>query len=67
MCAPSITLITDIILSLPGLISRFLTQGNKFVDYDVNMHPLNLILIIFHLKFLGNYGPTYKLTNYPSH
>ena len=48
---PPLHLSTELILSFPGLILNFLIRGNYFVDYNVNMHPLNLNLILFPLKF----------------
>ena len=48
---PPLLLSTELILSFPGLILNLLTRGNYIVDYNVNMHPLNLTLILFPLKF----------------
>ena len=48
---PPLLLSTEHILSFPGLILSLLTRGNYFVDYNVNIHPLNLNLILFSLKF----------------
>ena len=47
ICAPSITLINRTYLYLPGLILNLLTCGNYIANYNVNMHPLNLTLIVF--------------------
>ena len=48
---PPLLLSAELIISFHGLILSLLTRGNYFVNYNVNMHPLNLNLILFHLKF----------------
>ena len=49
---PRLLLSTELILNFPGLILSLLTLGNYFVDYNVNMHPINLNLILLPIKFL---------------
>ena len=42
---------TELILNFLDLILSLLTRGNYIVDYNVNLHLLNLNLILFPLKF----------------
>ena len=48
-------LLISLITSIPGLILNFLTRGNYFVEYNVNMHHLNLTLILLALKFVDRF------------
>ena len=48
---PPLFLSAELIINFPGLIFSLFTRGNYFVDYNVKMHPLNLNLILFYLKF----------------
>ena len=48
---PPLLLLTELIISFPGLILSLLTRGNYFVDYNVNMHPINLNLILLPITF----------------
>ena len=52
---PPLLLSTELFLSLPSLILSLLNQGNYFVDYNVTMNPLNLTLILLHLKFVDRF------------
>ena len=47
---PPLLLSTVIILSFPGVVLSLLTRGIYFVDYNINMQPLHLNLIVFPIK-----------------
>ena len=63
ICAPSITLINRTYVYLPGLILNLLTCGNYIANYNVNMHPLNLTLILLYLQFVDHFTKKNSILN----